>query len=98
MGGAREAPAPRDSLNFRRASLLSRNEYESGTFTIVFHATSSFTNVSVIYGANFPFNINQTPFFFPSDKCELKAGSDEKNTAQPRPGSNSGLPIAGRTL
>ena len=55
MRGAREAPAPRDSLNFRRASLLSRNEFESGTFTIVLHATSSFTYVSVIYGANFPF-------------------------------------------
>ena len=55
MRGAREAPAPRDSLNFRRASLLSRNEFECGTFTIVFHATSSFTYVSVIYGANFPF-------------------------------------------
>ena len=41
----------------RRASLLSRNEFESGTFTIVFHATSSFTYVSVIYGANFPFNL-----------------------------------------
>ena len=54
--GAREAPAPRDSLNFRRASLFSRNEFESGTFTIVLHATSSFTYVSVIYGANFPFN------------------------------------------
>ena len=54
--GAREAPAPRDSLNFRRASLLSRNEIGSGTFTIVLHATSSFTYVSVIYGANFPFN------------------------------------------
>ena len=52
---AREAPAPRDSLNFRRASLLSRNELESGTFTIVRHATSSLTYVSVIYGANFPF-------------------------------------------
>ena len=57
MRGAREAPAPRDSLNFRRASLLSRNEFESGTFTIVLHATSSFAYVSVIYGANFPFNI-----------------------------------------
>ena len=56
MRGAREAPVPRDSLNFRRASLLSRNEFESGTFTMVFHATSSFTYVSVIYGANFPFN------------------------------------------
>ena len=56
MRGAREAPAPRDSLNFRRASLLSRNECESGTFTIVLHATSSFTYVSVIYGANYPFN------------------------------------------
>ena len=55
MRGAREAPAPRDSLNFRRASLLSRNEFESGTFTIIVHATSSFTYVSVIYGANFPF-------------------------------------------
>ena len=55
MRGAREAPAPRDSLNFRRASLLSRNEFENGTFTIVLHATSSFTYVSVIYGANFPF-------------------------------------------
>ena len=54
--GAREAPAPRDSLNFRRASLLSKNEFESRTFTIVLHATSSFTYVSVIYGANFPFN------------------------------------------
>ena len=53
--GAREAPASRDSQNFRRASLLSRNEFESGTFTIVLHATSSFTYVSVIYGANFPF-------------------------------------------
>ena len=41
---------------------------------------------------------NQTPFFFLSDKCELTAGSDEKKTAQPRRGSNSGLPIAGRTL
>ena len=55
MRGAREAPAPRDSLNFRRTSLLSRNEYESGTFIIVLHATSSFTYVSVIYGANFSF-------------------------------------------
>ena len=55
MRGAREAPAPRDSLNFRRVSLLSINEFESGTFTIVLHATSSFTYVSVIYGANFPF-------------------------------------------
>ena len=41
--GAREVPASRDSLNFRRASLLSRNEFESGTFTNVLHATSSFT-------------------------------------------------------
>ena len=57
MRGAREAPAPRDSLNFRRASVLSRNEFESGTFTIVLHATSSFTYVSVICGANFPFNL-----------------------------------------
>ena len=56
MRGAREAPVPRDSLNFRRSSLLSRNEFESGTFTILLHATSSFTYVSVIYGANFPFN------------------------------------------
>ena len=55
MRGAREAPAPRDSLNFRQVSLLSRNEFESTTFTIVLHATSSFTYVSVIYGANFPF-------------------------------------------
>ena len=31
---------------------------------------------------------NQTPFFFLSDKCELTAGSDEKNTAQPRRGSS----------
>ena len=54
--GARKAPAPRDSLNFRRASLLSWNEFESGTFTFVLHATSSFTYVSVIYGANVPFN------------------------------------------
>ena len=53
--GFREAPAPRDSLNFRRASLPSRNEFQSVTFTIVLHATSSFTYVSVIYGANFPF-------------------------------------------
>ena len=52
--GTREAPAPRDSLNIRQTSLLSRNELESGTFTIVLHATSSFTYVSVIYGANFP--------------------------------------------
>ena len=58
MRGAREAPALRDSLNFRRAFLLSRNEFESGTFTIVLHATSSFTYVSVIYGANFSFNCN----------------------------------------
>ena len=55
MCGAREAPAPADSLNFQWASLLSRNELESGTFTIVLHATSSFTCVSFIYGANFPF-------------------------------------------
>ena len=41
---------------------------------------------------------NQTSFSFLSDKCELTAGSDEKHTAQPRRGSNSGLPIAGRTL
>ena len=51
--GARETPAPRDSLNFRRASLLSINEFESGTFTIVLYSTSSFTYLSVIYGANF---------------------------------------------
>ena len=43
------------AANFLRVSLLSRNEFESGTFTIVLHATSSFTYVSVIYGANFPF-------------------------------------------
>ena len=55
MCGAREAPAPRDSLNFRRSSLLSKNEFKSGTFTIVLHATCSFTHVSVIYGSNFPF-------------------------------------------
>ena len=55
MRGTRKAPAPRDSLNFRRACLLSRNELESGTFTIALHANSSFTYVSVIYGANFPF-------------------------------------------
>ena len=53
--GAREVPAPRDWLNFRRASLFSRNEFESGTFTIVLQATSSFTYVSVIYGANISF-------------------------------------------
>ena len=58
MHGARKAPAPRDSLNFRWSSLLSRNEFESGTFTIVLHATSSFTYISVIYGANFPFNFH----------------------------------------
>ena len=64
MRGAREAPALRDSLNFRRASLLSRNEFESGTFTIALHATFSFTYVSVIYGANFPFNFRtQVPTF-----------------------------------
>ena len=57
MRGAREASAPRESLKFRRASRISRNECESGTFTIVLHATSSFTYVSVIYGANFPFNL-----------------------------------------
>ena len=57
MRGAREPPAPRDSLNFRRASLLFRNEFESRTFTIVLHATSSFIYVSVIYGANFSFNV-----------------------------------------
>ena len=66
--GVRGAPAPRDSLNFRRASLRSRNEFESGTFTIVLHATSSFIYVSVIYGANFPFNLvdqlkQRSPFF-----------------------------------
>ena len=55
MRGAREVPAPRDSLSFQRASLHSRNEFESETFTIVLHATSSFTYVSVIYGANFSF-------------------------------------------
>ena len=49
MCGAREAPAPRDSLNFRRSSLLSKNEFESGTFIIVLHAISSFTYVSVIF-------------------------------------------------
>ena len=54
---ARRFPAlTAESLIFRRASLLSRNEFESGTFTIALHATSSFTYVSVIYGANFPFN------------------------------------------
>ena len=53
--GATEAPCPRDSLNFGRASLLSRNELESWAFTIVLHATSSFTYASVSYGANFPF-------------------------------------------
>ena len=56
--GAREAPAPRDFLNFRRTSLLSRNEFENGTFTIVLHATFSFTYVSVIYGTNFPFKVS----------------------------------------
>ena len=40
--GAREAPVPRDSLNFRRASLLSRNEFESGTFTIKFFFSCNF--------------------------------------------------------
>ena len=63
MRGAREVPAPRDSLNFRPASLLSRNEFESGTFTIVLHATSSFTYVSVIYGANFSFILFVAIFF-----------------------------------
>ena len=57
MRGAKEAPAPRNSLNVRRASLLSRNEFENWTFTIVLHATSSFTYISVIYGANFPFKV-----------------------------------------
>ena len=61
MRGAREAPAARDSLNFRQTLLLSRNEFESGTFTTVLHATSSFTYVSVIYGANFPFNLLECP-------------------------------------
>ena len=65
MRGAREAPAPSDSLNFRRASLLSRNEFESGTFIIVLHANSSFTYVSVIYVANFPFKA----FFRYARKC-----------------------------
>ena len=60
--GARKAPVPRDSLNFRRSSLLSRNEFESGTFTIVLHATSSFTYVSVIYGANLPFKLSRIFF------------------------------------
>ena len=32
--------------------------------------------------------------FFLSDKCELRAGSDEKNTAPPRRGSNSSLPTS----
>ena len=62
MRGAREVSAPRDSLNFRRASLLSRNEFKSGTSTIVLHATSSFTYVSVIYGANFPFKAGPLDF------------------------------------
>ena len=59
MGSADEcvAPAPGDFLNFQRTSLLSRNEFENGTFTIVLHATFSFTYVSVIYGAYFPFKV-----------------------------------------
>ena len=67
--GAREAPAPRDSLNFRRASFISRNEFESGTFTIVLHATSSFRYVSVIYGANFPFKVFETSPRSPTAWC-----------------------------
>ena len=39
--GVREGSTPRASLDFWRASLLSRNEFESGTFTIVVHATYS---------------------------------------------------------
>ena len=73
MCGTREAPAPRDSLNFRRTSLLSRNECASGTFTIVLHATSSFTYVSVIYGANFPaeaFYYPQSLPFFQLSRAE----------------------------
>ena len=69
MRGAREAPGPRGSLNFRRASLLSRNEFESGTFTIVLHATSSFTYVSVIYGANFPFKEEEKKKIFGMVVC-----------------------------
>ena len=74
MRGAREAPVPRDLLNFRRASLLSRNEFESGTFTIVLHATSSFTYVSVIYGANFPFK-SRRPLSRPKGELARGAGS-----------------------
>ena len=74
--GAREAPAPRDSLNFRRASLLSRNEFESGTFTMVLHATPSFTYLSGIYGVNFPFNWNK-----PKHEMQqgVSVGKEKKN-------------------
>ena len=46
--GAREAPAPKDSPNFLWPPLLSSNEFQSGTFTTVLHATSSFNYVSAI--------------------------------------------------
>ena len=78
MRGAREAPAPRDSLNFRRAFLLSRNEFESGTFTIVLHATSFFTYVSVIYGANFSFN------FFNNCDRQKRFSQNERRRADPQ--------------
>ena len=68
-----EAPAPRDSLNFRLTSLLSRNEFESGTESGTF---ASFTYVSVIYGANFPFKISLKGSFEP--KLSIGAESSLK--------------------
>ena len=40
----------------------------------------------------------QTPFFFYPTNVNWQLDQTKKNTAQPRRGSNSGLPIAGRTL
>ena len=48
-------------------------------------STSNWTPIWRLQDSDF-----QTPFFFLSDKCQLTAGSDEKNTAQPSPGIEPG--------
>ena len=54
---------------------------ESGTFTIVLHATSSFTYVSIIYGANFPFN----KFWLYTCTCiDILQAEAEKLSLRPR--------------
>ena len=64
--GAREAPAPRYSLNFRRASLLSRNEFEVGLTPVFFmqlllsHMLLSFmVRTSLLMQANAPGNVSE---------------------------------------